>query len=234
MRASACVLILILLCRSAFADNGNPQTASQRDKPSDAGKTSVATVFGEPVYLEDLNPENVEAQRKELSAARFDSWLHEHRGRQAYWKVWSAVVKRYVEREKITVTDGELAAIAQSVDRRLKSDPELSKGSSLSPEQNKGLMVAWSRASLMDWKVCKSLYEKYGGRVGIGSLGSWTAWDGQTALLREHAKAGDIQFADAALEEAFWQHTRIKNFADAYPTGERLEQLLATPPYLRN
>jgi len=34
------------------------------------------------------------------------------------------------------------------------------------------------------------------------------------------------------MEEAFWQHTKIKNFADAYPNGERLKLLLATPPYL--
>ena len=93
-------------------------------------------------------------------------------------------------------------------------------------------MVAWSRASLMDWKVCKSLYEKYGGRVGIGSLGAWTAFDGQNALLREHHKAGDIKFHHAEMEKAFWQHTKIKNFADAYPSGERLKLLLATPPYL--
>ena len=84
----------------------------------------------------------------------------------------------------------------------------------------------------MDWKVCKSLYEKYGGRVGIGSLGAWTAFDGQNALLREHYKAGDIKFHDAEMEKAFWEHTTIKNFADAYPTGERLKRLLATPPYM--
>ena len=82
--------------------------------------------------------------------------------------------------------------------------------------------------------MCKSLYEKYGGRVGMGSLGAWTAFDGQNALLREHCEAGDIKFHDAEMEQAFWEHTRIKNFADTYPTGERLQRLLATPPYMRN
>ena len=127
-----------------------------------------------------------------------------------------------------------LDGIAASVDRRLKSSPELLKGTTFTPKERKGVMVAWQRGSSMDWKVCKSLYEKYGGRVGIGSLGAWTAFDGQNALLREHYKAGDIKFHDAEMEKAFWEHTMINNFADAYPTGEQLQRLLATPPYVRD
>lgn len=102
------------------------------------------------------------------------------------------------------------------------------------PEQRKGIMIAWQRASFQDWKVCKSLYEKYGGRVGFGSLGAWVAFDGQNALLRKYHQAGDIKFHDPEIEKAFWQHTQIKNFADAYPTGERLKRLLANPPHLSN
>jgi hypothetical protein len=86
----------------------------------------------------------------------------------------------------------------------------------------------------MDWKVCKSLYEKYGGRVGMGSLGAWIAFDAQNALLREHHKAGDITFHHAEVEKAFWERATAKTFADTYPKGERLKRLLATPPHLRD
>jgi hypothetical protein len=203
----------------------------QRDQETGNKQTLIATIFGKPLYLEQVTPEDIEVKRKALPPAEFDKWLREYRGRRTYENIWSAVSQTYVQREKLSVSDEELAAIAESVDRRLKPAP---KDTTFSPEERKGIMVAWGRASLMDWKVCKSLYEKYGGRVGIGSLGAWTAFDGQNALLKEHIKAGDIKFHHAEMEEAFWQHTRIKNFADAYPTGERLKQLLATPPYLRN
>ena len=234
MGASACVLITLLLGVGVCADNGDAPAVHQRDTEVGNKQTLIATMFGEPLYLEPVTPANVAIKRKELPPGKFDDWLREYRGRRTYENIWSAVLRRYIQREKLSVSDEELAAIAESVDRRLKSAPELPKDTTFSPVQRKGIMVAWSRASLMDWKVCKSLYEKYGGRVGIGSLGAWTAFDGQNALLREHHKVGDIKFHHAEMEKAFWQHTKIKNFADAYPDGERLKLLLATPPYLQD
>jgi hypothetical protein len=151
-------------------------------------QTLVATIFGKPLYLKDQTAAT-EAKRKELPRAEFDEWLRWYRGVRVYGAVWREVLPKYTEREKISVTKEDMDGIAASVDRRLKSSPELLKGTTFTPKERKGVMVAWQRGSLMDWKVCKSLYEKYGGRVGIGSLGAWTAFDGQNALLREHYKA---------------------------------------------
>ncbi len=230
MRAMPICLIVAIAC----AASGAAPAANQHDQEPGKKQTLIATVFGEPLYLEQVTPENLESKRKELPAAEFKKWLRDSRGKRVYEKVWSAALERYVKREKLSVSDEELAAIAESVERRLKASPESQKDSTFSPAELKGVMVAWLRASLMDWKVCKSLHEKYGGRVGIGSLGNWTAWDGQNALLGEHHKAGEIKFENAELEAAFWQHTKTKKFADAYPTDDRLETLLAKPPYLQD
>jgi hypothetical protein len=191
-------------------------------------------MFGEPLYLGQVTPPSAEVNRNELPRREFDQWLLAVRGRRTYEIVWGHVVRRYVEREKLGVTHQELAAIGESVQRRLETEEAPPKAVTFTPEQRKGIMIAWGRGVLMDWKVCRSLYEKYGGRVGIGSLGAWTAFDGQNALLREHHQAGDIKFHQAEMEDAFWRHTKIANFADAYPRGERLKQLLATPPYLQD
>jgi hypothetical protein len=234
MRASACVLIIVFLGLQVCADDGGTPTVDPRSGKGGNKQTPIVTMFGEPLYLEQLTPANAEIKRKELSRSEFDEWLRKYRGRRTYEHVWGAVLRRYVKREKLTVSDEELAAIAKSVERRLQSLSELPESTTLTPAERKEIMVAWARGSLMDWKVCKSLYEKYGGRVGIGSLGAWTAFDGQNALLREHHQAGDFKFHHADMEDAFWQHTKIENFADAYPKGERLKRLLATPPYLRD
>lgn len=234
MRASTCALIMVLFGLQVLAEDGAKPAVGPSKGESGNKQTLIATLFGEPLYLEQVTPANVEVNRKELPRGEFDEWIRKYRGRRIYENVWRVVLRRYVEREKLSVSKEELAAIAESVERRLKSAPELPKGTTLTPAERKGIMVAWARGSLMDWKVCKSLYEKYGGRVGIGSLGAWTAFDGQNALLREHYKAGDIKFHHAEMEMAFWQHTTIKNFADAYPKGERLQRLLATPPYLQD
>lgn len=234
MRTSACILIAVLLGLHVCTDNGNTQTVDQRSGKTGNKRTLIATMFGEPLDLGQVTPVDVEIKQKELPRGEFNQWLRQYRGRQTYENIWAAVLRRYVEREKLSVSEEELAAITKSVDRRLRSAPVAANGATITPAERKGIMVAWARASLMDWKVCKSLYEKHGGRVGIGSLGAWTAFDGQNALLREHYQAGDIKFHNGEIEEAFWQHTKVKNFADAYPEGAELKRLLATPPYLQD
>ncbi len=228
------MLIVVFLCLHVCADRGDTQKVDQRSGKTGNKPTLIATMFGEPLDLEQVTLTDMEIKQKELPRGEFDEWLRQYRGRRTYENIWGAVLRRYVEREKLTVSEEELAAITKSVERRLGSAPEAPNGTTITPAERKGIMVAWARASLMDWKVCKSLYEKHGGRVGIGSLGAWTAFDGQNALLREHHKAGDIKFHNGEIEEAFWQHTKVKNFADAYPKGEKLKRLLATPPYLQD
>lgn len=199
---------------------------------SDGDRTLVATVFGMSLYLEQLTPHEAKIKRQELTRAEFEEWLRKYRGTLTYKAVWDAVRQKYIESEKLTVTKDELDAIDKFIERDLESEAVPVKYD-ITPEFRKG-MIAWQWASLMDWKVCRSLYGKYGGRVGTGSMGSWIAFDAQNALLREHQESGDIKFHCANIEKAFREHTMIKNFADAYPKGERLRWLLATPPYMQD
>lgn len=227
-------LILITACLQVGAEDAAKRHVAPDDQEVGNNETLVATVFGEPLYLEALTPTQAEFKRKELPQAEFDEWLRTFRGARMYDNVRSAVTRKYIEREKLGVTKEEFAAVVASVERQLKSATDLPEGNTFTPAERKGIMVAWQRASLQDWKVTKSLYEKYGGRVGMGSLGAWIAFDAHNALLQEHVKAGDIKFHHAEMEKAFWDQTRKKNFADAYPTGKRLKWLLATPPYMRD
>ena len=231
--AALTIAFLLTLVMSASAQpTQNEPTSDRSSGDSGAPETLVATVFGESLYLEPFTPAEAELKRKELSPADFNKWLIEYRAARLYDFVWAAVRTRYIEREKIGVSDEEFAALEKSVDQNLKSRPGGPDESPFPSLEDRGIANAWSRAVLIDWKVCKSLFEKYGGRVGMGSLGAWIALDGQHALLKEHHKAGDIKFHDADMEAAFWKYAQREHFADTYPTGERLRQLLATPPYL--
>jgi len=232
--ASLTTAFLLTLAGSAPAQTTqNGPTNDSSDGDSGGNKTLIATVFGESLYLEQFTPAEAEVKRKEHSPADFDKWLIEYRAARLYDFVWAAVRTRYIEHEKIGVSDDEFAALEKSVERRLVSERGLPDESPFPTLERKGISVAWARASLIDWKVCKSLYEKYGGRVGIGSLGAWTALDGQRRLLCDHFRSHDFQFDDFEIQQEFWRYSSRKNFADAYPEGERLTQLLATPPYLR-
>lgn len=237
--AAMTVVWLLLLSMSASAQTTPHEVqnapAAGQCGGSDGGKrTLIVTVFGEPLYLEQVTLADGETKRKELPPDQFDEWLSRYRGRRIYQIIWGEVHRRFREREQIHVTDEESAAIAQVMELRFQTEKQPPPGSAFTPEQQKNMMTTIASSSLIDWKVCKRLYEKYGGRVGLGSLGAWIAFDGQNALLREHYKAGDIKFHDRQIEKLFWQHMEIKNFADAYPAGENLKRLLATPPYLLN
>ncbi len=210
----------------------NGPTSDRSGGDSSGNKTLIAMVFGEPLYLEQFTPAEAEVKKKELPTADFNKWLIEYRAARLYDFLWAAVIARYIEREKIGVSDDEFAALEKSVDQNLKSRPGGPDESPFPSLEERGIAKAWSRAVLIDWKVCKSLYEKYGGRVGTGSLAAWIALDGQHALLKEHHKAGDIKFHNADMEAAFWKYAQREHFADTYPTGEQLRQVLATPPHL--
>lgn len=222
-----------MLASAQTTSNGATAAPATATSPDDAGKkkTLVATVFGESLYLEQMIPADSETKRKELPQDEFDNWLRGYQAARTYDNVWSAVSKKYVEREKIGVSEAELAGIQKSAERNLKSASGWPDKSLIPTLEQKGGSVAFSRASLIDWKICKALHEKYGGRVGMGSLGAWIALDGQFALLKEHQKAGDITFHHAETESAFWKYAQREHFADTYPKGERLKKLLASPPY---
>ena len=117
-----------------------------------------------------MTPAEAEVKRKELPSHQFNEWLGGYRVARIYDNSWRAVCHRYQERKKLDVSDLEFAALKKSVEQNLKfrrGGPHESPFPSL---EEKGIAIAWSRAVLIDWKICKSLYEKYGGRVGTGSI----------------------------------------------------------------
>lgn len=225
-------LLTVSLSASAQTTQAEPKSDPGGDERGNH-RTLIATVFGKDLYLEDIVPADAKVKDKELPPGEFDNWLRGYPAARTYDHIWAAVSKRYVEREKIGVSEAEMSDLKKSVEKNLKSRSGGPDDSPFPSMEQKGISVAWAHASLMDWKLSKSLYEKFGGRVGIGSLGAWIALDGQHAVLKEHHNAGDIKFHHPELEEAFWQYAQRARFADAYPKGEELTRLFATPPYLR-
>ncbi|RPI82088.1 MAG: hypothetical protein EHM42_09880, partial [Planctomycetaceae bacterium] len=105
MRVFQCVLITLFLGVSVCADNGDAPAVHERDKKAGNKQTLIATTFGEPLYLEEVTPEDVEIKRKELPPSEFNDWLRDYRGRRTYEKIWKPVLRRYVERESLCVSD---------------------------------------------------------------------------------------------------------------------------------
>ena len=132
----------------------------------------------------------------------------------------------------LTLKEEWLAALAKLAWQKIQEKHPVHFERTFSEEERFGMSYAWQQASMQDWLLTKSLYERYGGRVGFGSLGLWLAPDGRNELIKEAIEAGNFKIHDPELERAFWENANKKNFADAYPTGGDLKRLLSQPPQL--
>jgi hypothetical protein len=197
-------------------------------KPIPAGpRNHVATIFGTMIHLDQLEPTESELTQKGLSKDEVAAKRIELQGEALLRIISRRAVEDYVRREKIEVTQDRARQLWDEVQKRdLPATPDISE------QDQRMAAYAMSILSLKDWLVCKSLYERYGGRVGMGSLGMWIAVDGRNELMREYLKKGSIEIKDAELEKAFWKAANKPNFADAYPQGEVLKRLMASPPQL--
>lgn len=199
--------------RSAL-NKAAPQAAS-KPKVTPKERRQVATFFEEPVYQDQLEGYSTHANR-----------LLEF--------VTPRLTADYRAREKLTLKEEWIEALAKRVWRSVQEKPQTNFDEQYSEEERFGMSYAWQLASMQDWLLTKSLFERYGGRVGFGSLGLWLAPDGRNALIKEAIEAGNFKILDPELEKEFWVNANKKNFADAYPTGEDLKRYLSYPPQLGN
>ncbi|MCR4336184.1 MAG: hypothetical protein NUV91_00035 [Candidatus Omnitrophica bacterium] len=66
------------------------------------------------------------------------------------------------------------------------------------------------------WKINKSLYEKYGGRVVLQQLGP-EPWDAHRQFLKEKEKQKSFQIADTQLQKLFWEYFTNEGLHQFYP-----------------
>jgi hypothetical protein len=82
-----------------------------------------------------------------------------------------------------------------------------------------------------NWKVQRSLYQRYGGRVLITAFGP-TAIDAMSKLLQEEEKHGSFKIFDPELRAAFWTAIADQTRAERHVTqGRGADEVFATPPW---
>lgn len=196
------------------------------------------SVFGQKIYLDELEPQPQDKNRKFLGKKDLEAYIRKHRGGGAYRRIWQQVLMKYIDDNNLHVVGDELQAIVKHVEDRLAGDPALAQmpvdraqDPASSRRMRRNLLTSQSRWNTLSWKVCRRLHKKYGGRVGISSFGPITAWDGQNKLIEQHIRAGEIIFHRPEVERDFRSYTKIEHFSDAYPKGDQLTELLAKPPY---
>jgi hypothetical protein len=89
-----------------------------------------------------------------------------------------------------------------------------------------------ARSLIRQWKLNRSLYRKYGGRI-IGQQLGPEPLDAYRDYLEQRHAAGDFSIRDKAFAEAFWGYFRDDSRHDFYPPGSaETAQVFSIPPWV--
>ena len=97
--------------------------------------------------------------------------------------------------------------------------------------EGKGEGDRMARLLVQNWKVQRSLYRRYGGRVLVSSFGFHVAIDAMKQFLREEEKRGSFEIPDPDLRAAFWTAVSDESWADGVASGRGAEDVFATAPW---
>jgi heat shock protein HslJ len=142
---------------------------------------------------------------------------------------------RYAKEQGIEVTEAEIDAFVDSMQRGMRA-MGLTAEDELTPEE--AAQVAqmrrdMGRSMVRQWKLNRSLYGQYGGRIIFQQLGP-EPLDAYREYLEERQAAGDFTIHEKAFEDAFWRYVTKDSMHDFYEQGSEEEaQAFSNPPWER-
>ena len=132
----------------------------------------------------------------------------------------------YCEKAGISVGEEDLKEYCR---RQLPGDVPFEEAwAQWAPGGGQWRMRKLALAQLTMWKLQKSLFERYGGRVARVGGAQPQAFDAMCAYAAEREAAGDFTFHDARLEIRFWECLRAPK--DPLVSGEDARALIAEHP----
>ncbi len=145
----------------------------------------------------------------------------------------------YADKHGLAATEAEVTAYLADMDRRLKEDlgddyqglDDLSAEEAVEVRQMRSAMAA---SMIRQWKINRSLYKEYGGRVIFQQLGP-EPLDAYREYLEARRKAGDFEILDPGAKQVFWEYFTDESRHDFYePGSEEVAQAFALPPWERS
>jgi heat shock protein HslJ len=140
----------------------------------------------------------------------------------------------YLARSDLEATETEISAYIADLDRTLAASlgDEAESVDDLTAEERAELLTMRedvARTMITRWKLNRSLYEEYGGRVIYQQFGP-EPLDAYRAFLESRRDAGAFEFLDEEFEAAFWRYFENEAIHDFYPADEA-DRVFATPPW---
>jgi len=167
----------------------------------------AATVFGEKIQVADAD---------ELQGA-----------------ILTRVFDRYAAERGLAAENAEVDAFVENMKRGM-AERGLTAEDGLTPQEAAevdAMRREMGRAMIRQWKINKSLYESYGGRVIYQQLGP-EPLDAYRHYLKERHSAGDFSIEDPSMAAAFWRYFTDDSIHDFMePGGAEEAHAFAMPPW---
>ena len=145
--------------------------------------------------------------------------------------VLSRLFDRYAGEQGIEVTDAEIGAYADAMERGMRAEglgaeDELTPDEAAQAEQMRRDM---GRAMIRQWKLNRALYQQYGGRIIYQQLGP-EPLDAYRQYLEERHAAGDFEIRDNSFRAQFWKYFTDDSMHTFYKSGSAEDAKLFTLP----
>ena len=143
-------------------------------------------------------------------------------GRQLMGIVLGSLLERYVAENDLEPTEEEIDALVEV--RAARPGPG---GEPWPPE----VLRESARHIVRAFKINRSLYEQYGGRVIFQQMGP-EPLDAYRAFLEERQEAGDFRILAPGLLDGFWEYFVDDSIHSFYPS-EEAERVMKIPWWLQ-
>ncbi len=143
------------------------------------------------------------------------------------------LLDRYAVEQGIEVEDAELKAWLEAMrlgmaNEGLTTEDDLSPEEVLQVDRMRRLM---GYAMIRQWKINRSLYQTYGGRIIYQQLGP-EPLDGYRQYFEERQTAGDFTISSPAMAKGFWDYFTNESRHDFMPPGTEDEAgAFSQPPW---
>lgn len=149
-------------------------------------------------------------------------------------QILGRLLRDYAAREGLGPTQEEIDAFLADMDRTLQADlgDEYESMDDLPPEEAaeaRKMRGAMAGSMIERWKINKSLYDSYGGRVIFQQFGP-EPLDAYRQFLEARQAAGDFEILDEEVAAAFWRYFTDASMHDFFPP-EEAAAVFETPPW---
>lgn len=170
--------------------------------------------------MQSQRPAEYQKLEKELSAdLAIDTLSEQERAQKVeHLKIVKSMLAHYEKREQEEAAFNRQATTQEKEARRASLRQTKLKGA--------GLFV-------QNWKLFKSLYQTYGGRVAAQKFCPIPI-DACIAFLKEEKGKGHFTIFDPELEKEFWEKLSAKPFPSVILDQEKVDQVMSQPYWLQH